>query len=99
MPGEIRRVAEFLDIEVEESIWPTIVEHCTFDYMKKNGDKLSPILGDAFVGGGGSFINKGTNGRWREMLSAADIEKYERAAGENLTPDCAHWLATGEMVD
>ena len=44
-----------------------------------------------------SFINKGTNGRWRDLLSADDIRKYESFAASRLTPDCAHWLATGEQ--
>src|SRR3546814_1948914 len=34
MPGEIRRVAAFLDIAIDESRWEAIVEHCSFDYMK-----------------------------------------------------------------
>jgi len=36
-------------------------------------------------------------GRWRDVLTPADIEKYERAARTRLTADCAHWLATGEL--
>jgi aryl sulfotransferase len=97
LPGEMRRIAAFLDIEVEEALWPTLVEHCRFDYMKANASTLSPMLDVMFQGGGKTFIHKGTNGRWRDLLSAEDIEAYERAAQENLTPDCAHWLATGEM--
>ncbi|MFP6827821.1 MAG: hypothetical protein VCC36_02015, partial [Gammaproteobacteria bacterium] len=34
-----------------------------------------------------------------DTLTAEDIEKYERHASENLTPDCAHWLAMGERRD
>ncbi len=49
-----------------------------------------------FDGGLKNFIYKGTHGRWRDVLSAPEIERYERAARENLTADRAHWLATGE---
>lgn len=98
MPREIRRIAEFLEIPVNEAIFPTIVEHCTFDYMKKNAPALSNMFDEKiFQGGLGNFINKGSNGRWHDRLSAEDIEKYERVVNENLSPDCAHWLATGEM--
>jgi hypothetical protein len=31
------------------------------------------------------------------VLPAADVQKYERIASENLTPECARWVATGEM--
>ena len=39
MPGQIRRIAAFLDIEIDESRLPAIVEHCSFDYMKRNATK------------------------------------------------------------
>ena len=34
LPGEIRRIADFLDIEIDEARWPAILEHCSFAYMK-----------------------------------------------------------------
>ena len=97
MEREIRRIADFLGIEIDDETWPAIIEHCTFDYMKKNAPALSPEYNDFFSGGLTNFVFKGTNGRWRDMLTAEDIEKYEHHASDNLTPDCAHWLATGEM--
>jgi aryl sulfotransferase len=97
LPGQIRRIAEFLDIDIDEARLPTLVEHCSFDYMKKNAAALSPLLFDVFRAGGNTFIHKGTNGRWRELLSPADVERYERAARDNLTKECARWLATGEL--
>jgi aryl sulfotransferase len=100
MPGEIRRIADFLEIGIDESIFPTIVEHCTFDYMKENAPALSKMFDETvFRGGLVNFINKGTNGRWHDRLSADDIEKFERVVSENLSPDCAHWLATAENRD
>jgi len=98
MPSGIRRLAHFLDINIDESLWPTIVEHCEFDYMKRNANTLSEHFDETlFQGGLGEFINKGTNGRWRDRLSSSDSEKYERAASEHLSQDCATWLATGQM--
>ena len=98
LPGEMRRIAGFLGIEIDEARWPAMVEHCTFDYMKRTASSHSPILDVVFNGGGSTFFNKGTNGRWRDVLSAADLEKYARIASANLTPACAHWVATGEMT-
>jgi len=97
MPGEIRNMAEFLEIEIDEERWPDIVEHCTFDYMKSIAPTLSPMLNDLFEGGLKNFVYKGTNGRWRDILTPEDIRKYEKVVSENMTPDCAHWHATGEV--
>jgi aryl sulfotransferase len=99
METGIRRIARFLGIDIDAARWPAIVEHCSFDYMKKNGDKLSTFGNDFFAGGLSSgFINKGTNGRWRDVLSEDESRKYENVAASRLTPDCARWLATGELT-
>jgi aryl sulfotransferase len=89
MPPEIWRIARFLEIEIDEAKWPEIVEHCTFDYMRRHTAAHPAILDHVCQEGGKTFFNKGTNGRWKDVLSAADIEKYERLAGENLSPECA----------
>lgn len=95
MPGEIRRIAAFLDIPIDEAKWPVIVEHCSFDYMKANAQTLSTVLNDFWKGGMRSFIHKGTNDRWRGVLTVEEIQKYEATARANLSPDCAAWLAAG----
>ncbi len=99
MEGEIRRLAAFLDIEIDEARWPAIVEHCSFDYMKKHADKSAPLGGALWEGGASTFINKGTNGRWRDVLSAEECASYEALARDKLGEECARWLMTGEGLD
>jgi aryl sulfotransferase len=97
MPGEIRRIAAFLGLSLDEQAWPRILEHCSFEYMRRNASTLSQAFASALVGGGDTFMNQGTNGRWSTVLGPADIEKYETAAATHLPADCAKWLATGEL--
>jgi aryl sulfotransferase len=99
MPKQIRRIAEFLDIKIDPAKWPAILEHCTFDYMKEHAELSAPLGGTIWEGGAKTFINKGTNGRWRDVLSPAECRKYEEMALARLGPDCARWLATGERAD
>jgi aryl sulfotransferase len=94
--GEMRRIARFLDIEVAEADWPVIAEHCSFDYMKGAARQIEQ-LEFAFKGGGNTFINKGTNGRWKDILSAQEAARCDEVAAARLTPACAHWLRTGEL--
>ena len=77
MPGEIRRIAGFLDISIDAARWPAIVEHCSFDYMKRHAGKSVPAGGAFWEGGAETFIHKGVNGRWRDVLSADEIGAYE----------------------
>jgi aryl sulfotransferase len=97
MPGEIGRIAAFLDIPIDAARWDAIVEHCTFDWMKANADKLLPDASEVWEGGAQTFINKGVNGRWINTLTPDEIAEYEERAVRELGPDCAHWLATGEL--
>ncbi|MFT5675654.1 MAG: aryl sulfotransferase [Paraglaciecola sp.] len=97
LPGEIRRIAEFIETPIDENKWESIVKHCSFDYMKNNAAKSVPVEGVFWDGGVKFFIHKGTNDRWREVLSAEDISKYESRAEKELDSECALWLATGKM--
>ena len=75
--------------------WPTILEHCSFDYMKRHAELAAPLGGVFWEGGARTFIHKGTNGRWRDVLSREECRRYEQLALEQLGADCAAWLATG----
>jgi aryl sulfotransferase len=98
MAGEIRKVAAFLDIPIDESKWEDILEHCSFNYMKENATASVPLGGIFWEGGAKTFIHKGKNGRWRDFLSEEESQNYERIAEEKLGTACAHWLKTGEMI-
>lgn len=93
LTGSIRRIANFLDIDVAESALPGIVEHCTFEYMKANATPSVPLGGVFWEGGAQTFVYKGTNGRWRDVLKPCDVAEYERKAIEELGADCAAWLS------
>jgi aryl sulfotransferase len=96
LPGSILRIAEFLEIDVDSATFPKIVEHCSFDYMKSHAASVAPLGGVLWQGGAQTFVHKGTNGRWRDTLSAEEIVAYEAKALAELGSDCAWWLAMGE---
>lgn len=97
LAGEIRGIMVFLDVSSDDESIDRIVEHCTFDWMKKHSQKATPFDGAVWKGGGDSFINKGTNGRWKDALTAEDVDRYEQTSIEQLGSECAAWLATGQM--
>ena len=98
MPGEMRKIAAFLDIEIDETRWDTIVEYCTFDWMKANATKSVPLGGAFWDAGAEVFINKGVNGRWKDTLTAEDNARYEAMARSELGDACAQWLQTGQRA-
>jgi len=98
LPGAVRQIAKFLEIEIDAAKFPSIVEHCSFDYMKANAPTMAPLGGVFWQGGAQTFINKGTNGRWRDTLTADEVAAYEAKALSEFGPDCARWLAEGGAV-
>jgi aryl sulfotransferase len=95
LAGEMRRIADFLDIKVDRDRFPSMLEHCSFPWMKANATKAAPLGGAFWDGGAETFINKGTNGRWRDTLSLRDVIDYETRSVAELGPICARWLAGG----
>ncbi len=96
LPGQMRRLAAFLDIPIDETRFAAQVHHCTFEYMKANATPSVPLGGAFWDGGAETFIHKGENGRWRDLLTPDDSAAYEARARRELGDACARWLATGE---
>ena len=96
MPGEIRKLADFLEIQIDEDKWADILLHCSFDYMKANATRSVPLGGAFWDGGAQTFIHKGTNGRWRDVLSEEQKSQYEARATQELGEACAQWIKSGE---
>jgi aryl sulfotransferase len=96
LPAEIARIAAYLDIDVTPELTSAIAAKTSFDGMKRDAERVVPNREGRFVGGAKTFIFKGTNGRWRSVLTDADLELYRAAVARELTADCAAWL---ERVD
>jgi len=92
LPGEMRRIAAFLEIPLDEARWDAIVEYCSLDWMKKNAVKSVPLGGAFWDGGAETFINKGVNGRWTDTMMAGESAEYEARAVAELGADAARWL-------
>ncbi|HLF09938.1 MAG TPA: sulfotransferase domain-containing protein [Gammaproteobacteria bacterium] len=96
LAGEVRRIAEFLEIEVAASTVAQVLHHCGMEHMRRQAANVD-FLNEIFDGGGNTFINKGTNGRWKDVLSPGEIRKCDEIAARALSADCAAWLRTGEL--
>jgi aryl sulfotransferase len=90
LAGSMRGVAEFLGVAIDESRWPALVDRCTFESMKARADEIGEF--SAFVGGADTFLYKGTNNRWRDVLTDGELAAFERCSAENLPAAAARWL-------
>lgn len=68
MPSKIRSIAGFLDLPVNESRWESILEYCSFEWMKENATKSVPLGGAFWDAGAQTFIHTGVSRRWESTL-------------------------------
>ena len=99
LDSEMRRISDFLGIDVPHEKWAAVVERCTFAAVKRNPAKVvGEEIASGFIGGADTFINKGTNGRWVGVLDEDDLALYEEAMAK-LPPNYARWLENGGSSD
>ena len=61
LDGEMRRIAAFLRIDVNEDVWPSLVRAAGFKEMQARGEAITPGANRLFGEGGvRRFFNKGT---------------------------------------
>ena len=95
LDGEMRRMAEFLEIPVREESWKELVSAATFESMKRDGPKLLEGFELIFEGGSKSFLHKGTNDRWRDVLRPDELAEYDALVRRTCTAQLARWLERG----
>jgi aryl sulfotransferase len=98
LDGEMRRIAAYLDVPVDEEIWPELVAGVRFDRMKENASKMAPGATQDFWKNTSDFFHKGTNRRWQQALRPDQSQLYEEIAAKRLEPALATWLAHGSRV-
>ncbi|MGR8950449.1 MAG: sulfotransferase domain-containing protein, partial [Gammaproteobacteria bacterium] len=92
LDGQMRRIAAYLDIPVNEEIWPNLVQSLTFGEMKKNASKRAPGAEKGIWKDTSNFFHKGTNRRWEGVLSDDQIRAFEKMTNEVMEPSLVQWL-------
>jgi len=97
LDGQMRTLSAYLDIPVNEDVWPTLIEGVSFKSMKANADKMAPGATEGLWKDNSRFFHKGQDQRWKSLITEAQSARYEQLARERLTPDLAQWLAYGSL--
>jgi aryl sulfotransferase len=94
LEGEIRRIASFLAIERSDEAFAEITQACRFETAKKNAKRIVGDMRLSFRDGNQTFFHRGTNGRWKDILTSEDLTLYRKAM-KRLPSDLAGWLENG----
>jgi aryl sulfotransferase len=90
--SEIRRIADFLMIPASDEQISQVAQATTLTAMRTRAEENNPGMGKIWQDGARTFFYKGTNGRWRDVLTPDELTLYEATAAKVLTPDCRAWL-------
>jgi aryl sulfotransferase len=98
LDGEMRRISAFLDIPVNEAIWPSLVDAARFENMRESGEALMPFGRMIWEKGHETFFHAGTNARWRDVFTPAEIARYEERLRREFSPALAAWATKGRLA-
>ena len=98
--GSVRRVADFLDFEVSDAQWPSILEYTSFAWMKAHEEKFERTVGDIRVINPGGMIRKGKLGASAEDGVTEAISKTIADIGRQVLADdrAFEWCYYGEPI-
>lgn len=91
LPGQMRRLAARLRIDVPEEAWPRLVEAATFERMKSRAGELAPDPAGVMKSHD-AFFRAGSSGSGRALLTPAEQERYVARTAELAPADLLAWL-------
>ena len=77
---------------------PSLLNAVSIEAMREREGRLDEGMRNSWKEGAKTFFFKGTNGRWKDVLSAEELALYEEKAAQVLTPDCRAWLEQGRVA-
>ncbi|MGH8791941.1 MAG: sulfotransferase domain-containing protein [Stackebrandtia sp.] len=98
LKGQMRRLAELLEIDVAASTLPGLAEAATFGRMRKRSADYAPDEGLGLFKNTDKFFRRGAGKLWRAWMTDDDAARYAARLEELAAPELAHWLHHGAEV-
>ena len=89
LEGQMRWLAGQLEIDVQESRWPALVEAASFESMRatRRAPDGAGVLKDP-----AAFFRRGTSGAGQELLTVQEVAHYHERAGQFAPLEVLAWL-------
>ncbi len=93
----VEKIARAAGIDADPDLVERVAEGSSFDSMKAKAVDYVPVGGTGFWKSDANFFDSATSGKWKGVLSEADLKAY-RARLEELVPDvrARAWLENGD---
>lgn len=97
LEGEMRRLADRLDVPVPEALWPDLAAAAGFEAMRDRAARVAPdpagVLKDR-----AAFFRQGRSGAGSELLDHAELRRYHDRSAELAPRDMLAWLHRGAVA-
>jgi hypothetical protein len=86
LDGCVRRIIAFCRFDIAPERLPSILERCSFAFMKQHESLFDPIAGASWEKGaqGKAFLRSGRIGDWRSHLSPEQAARFDTAFDRHL---------------
>jgi aryl sulfotransferase len=98
LPGQLRRLAAVLEIELDESRVDELAAAASFAAMRDNAEMVAPNSDTSIWRSTREFFHSGSNGQWREVFDDDMLRRYEERAAALATPDLLAWAHSGWLA-
>jgi aryl sulfotransferase len=94
LPGELRRLADGLGIDVDDATLSTLAAAATFDAMRADADNLAPNAKSGLFRDNHRFFAEARHGSWRAVVDDDALARYDARVDELTGGDAAfaEWL-------
>ena len=93
LDAQMRTVAEFLGVTVEDEDWPALVDAARLDSMRERAAQSVPESDLSIWPDPARFFQRGGRRPWDELLDQKDLDRYEGRLRALADPDMAAWLS------
>lgn len=95
LKGEIARVAEVINVDVDDALLSEITEATTFSNMRENHEKFVGGKKGEFWHEPKEFLKKGTSGQWQGVIPDDLLKEFDIRMMELADEDMGAWLLGG----
>ena len=95
LEGEMRRLADFLDIRVSAARWPALLDAAAFPAMRARADDFAPGVHLGDWTSNRAFFKRARLGEWREVLTTENQALYQEIAPARVPAPLRAWLEGG----
>ncbi len=92
LEGEMRRLAQRLDIDIDESGVARLAVAAGFDAMRERADELAPDSTQRILQSNRAFFRSGRSGQWRQLLDEDGRRRYAERVKELAPTDLIEWV-------